>query len=239
MASVSSSRTGAAFSPAAEPSRSSDRVAQAILRRIQNEGWTVGARVGSEADLIAEHGVSRNVVRQAISMLENQGVVRVQAGRGGGVVVAEPETSPFSRALELYLTARGVSAAHVLGAKREVELTCVRLATQSRTPESVERLLRAVETECQTPVDRLRDIRGDNVHIVLAEMTGNPALHLFIEALTHLSAQYVDPAHAASEAATTFAAHARIAAAVAAGDVDLAVKEMADHLDDVDRAIGP
>jgi DNA-binding FadR family transcriptional regulator len=169
--------------------------------------------------------------------LESQGVVRVQSGRGGGVVVAAPEASPVSRALELYLSARGVSGAHVLEAKREVELTCVRLATRRRTPDSVARLLRAVETECQTPAHRLREIGADNVHIVLAEMTGNPALHLFIESLTHLSAQYVDPADALSGARSTFAAHARIAAAVAQGDEDLAAREMAVHLDEVDRAI--
>src|SRR5437868_1855593 len=97
MAPVSRKTSEAAFSPAlaqsSDAGRSSERVARAILRRIQDEGWSVGARVGSEAELIAEHGVSRNVVRQAISTLENQGVVRVQAGRGGGVVVAAPESS--------------------------------------------------------------------------------------------------------------------------------------------------
>lgn len=237
MGQLSRRTSEAAFSPEIEAGRSSERVAKAILRRIQDEGWTLGARIGSEADLIEEHGVSRNVVRQAISMLESQGVVRVQAGRGGGVVVAEPEASPFSRAMELYLSARGVSGTHVLEAKREVELTCVRLATRRGTEESVRRLLLAVETECRTPVEQLRDIGADNVHIVLAEMTGNPALHLFIESLTHLSAQYVDAAAAVSAAGETFAAHRRIAAAVAAGDEELAVAQMAAHLDDVDRAI--
>jgi len=225
-----------AFSPQDE-GRSAERVAMAIVREIQSDGWSVGTRIGSEAELIARYGVSRNVVRQAISMLESQGVVRVQTGRGGGVIVDAPETSPFSRALELYLSARGVSGAHVLEAKREVELTGVRLATRRRTDTDIDRLLRAVEREEQTPTERLRDIGGDNVHIVLAEMTGNPALHLFIEALTHLSAGYVDPEVARTGAAATFAAHRRIAHAVAAGDEQLAVSEMAAHLDDVDRVI--
>jgi DNA-binding FadR family transcriptional regulator len=131
-----------------------------------------------------------------------------------------------------------VSGEHILEAKSEVELTCVRLATRRRTPESVERLKVAIERERLTPRERAREIGDDNVHIVLAQMTGNPALHLFIEALNHLAATCVAPGRAAAEAHLTYDAHARIAEAVAAGDEERAVAEMAAHLGVVEKAIG-
>lgn len=222
---------------AAPSSRSADRIAMALIEQIKGAGWSVGERVGSESELMMSFGVSRSVIRQAISMLESQGVVRVRTGRGGGVVVAEPESHAFSRALELYLLARDVSGENILEAKAEVELTCVRLATRRRTPESVERLREAVAREQKTPRGRARDIGADNVHIVLAEMTGNPALHLFIEALSRLAASCVPQSRAAATARDTYEVHARIAEAVAAGDEDRAVAEMAEHLGVVEAAL--
>jgi len=126
-----------------------------------------------------------------------------------------------------------VSGAHVLEAKREVELTCVRLAARRVNNPWATRLREAVADERQTPSDHIREIGSNNVHIVIAEMTGNAALMLFIEALTHLSANYVPQRHAELNAEVTYAAHASIAEAVARGDEEAAVREMAAHLDDV------
>ena len=222
---------------AAPSTRTAERVAAAMIEEIKAAGWAVGQRVGSEAELMVRFAVSRSVIRQAISMLESQGVVRVRNGRGGGVVVSEPKARPFARALELYLLARDVSGDDILEAKAEVELTCVRLATRRRTAESVERLRDAVAREQKTPRGRVRDIGADNVHIVLAEMTGNPALHLFIEALSHLAASCVPQSRAAAAAHETYEQHARIAEAVAGGDEERAVAEMAKHLGVVEEAL--
>ena len=50
-----------------------------------------GQRLGAERDLAAGLGVSRSTLRQALSVLERDGVVRRVPGRGGGTFVTPPK----------------------------------------------------------------------------------------------------------------------------------------------------
>ncbi|MEB3071686.1 FadR/GntR family transcriptional regulator [[Mycobacterium] vasticus] len=220
---------------------SGERLAQSVVDELTEEiraaNWLEGTNLGSEAELLQRFGVGRNVLREATRMLEQQGIATMRMGRSGGLVISKPQATTTAHALEMFLSSRNVSSEHVLEAKREVELTCVRLAARRITPAGAARLRTAVAAEQQTPKDQLRQVGSNNVHIVIAEITDNPALLLFIEALTHLSVNYVAQQHAEHDAEPTFAAHARIAEAVACGDAELAVREMTAHLDQLDAAI--
>ena len=217
------------------------RVAQSLVSKLTEEiraaKWVEGTNLGSEADLIQRFGVGRNVLREATRILEQQGIAKMRMGRGGGLVITSPAATSTAHAFEMYLASRNVSGAHVLEAKREVELTCVRLAARRTNQVWATRLREAVASERETPGEQVREIDSNNVHIVIAEMTGNPALTLFIEALTHLSANYVPQRNAELNAEMTYAAHASIAEAVARGDEEAAVREMAAHLDHVEAEI--
>jgi DNA-binding FadR family transcriptional regulator len=217
------------------------RVAQSLVSKlieeIQEANWVEGTNLGSESELIQRFGVGRNVLREATRILEQQGIAKMRMGRGGGLVITSPEATTTAHALEMYLASRNVSGEHILEAKREVELTCVRLAARRINNTWANRLRAAVAEEQRTPSDHVRDIGPNNVHIVIAEITGNPALMLFIEALTHLSVNYVAQQHAEQRAEATYAEHARIAEAVASGDEEAAVREMTAHLGHVEAEI--
>jgi DNA-binding FadR family transcriptional regulator len=229
---TSSSRKGAP-----DGVRVAQSLVSALIEEIRAADWVEGTNLGSEADLIQRFGVGRNVLREATRILEQQGVAKMRMGRGGGLVITSPEATTTAHALEMYLASRNVSGEHVLEAKREVELTCVRLAARRTNNAWATRLRQAVADERQTPSGHIRQIGSSNVHIVIAQMTGNPALILFIEALTHLSANYVAQQDAELGADATYAEHANIAEAVARGDEEAAVGEMAAHLDHLEAAI--
>jgi GntR family transcriptional regulator len=50
-----------------------------------------GQKLGAERDLASDLGVSRSTLRQALSVLERDGVVRRVPGRGGGTFVTAPK----------------------------------------------------------------------------------------------------------------------------------------------------
>jgi DNA-binding FadR family transcriptional regulator len=224
-----------------KPSANGARVAQSLVSRLIDEiraaEWVEGTNLGSEAELLGRFGVGRNVLREAARILEQQGIAKMRMGRGGGLVVTSPEATTTAHALEMYLASRKVSGEHVLEAKREVELTCVRLAARRVTAAWAHRLRTAVSEERAKASSHARDIDAHNVHIVIAEMTGNPALALFIDALTRLSANYVSQPEAEHRASAAYDAHERIAEAVARGDEEAAVREMAAHLDEIDAVV--
>jgi GntR family transcriptional regulator len=53
-----------------------------ITEKIESGEWEPGRRLPTEYELMAEFGVSRATVRQAMQMLENQGLIEREQGRG-------------------------------------------------------------------------------------------------------------------------------------------------------------
>src|SRR5215469_7153261 len=80
-----------------------------IEMRIIEMGWPVGKVIGSEADLLAEYGVSRAALREAVRLLEHHNVASMRRGPGGGLVVAEPDPDAVAHAAAVYLGYRKVS----------------------------------------------------------------------------------------------------------------------------------
>jgi len=87
--------TGGGLGPAAVGARMRllDRIAAGELRG--------GQRLGAERGLAADLGVSRSTLRQALSVLERDGVVRRVPGRGGGTFVTPPVDRDLSRIVGL------------------------------------------------------------------------------------------------------------------------------------------
>ncbi|MGD0714105.1 MAG: GntR family transcriptional regulator [Gaiellaceae bacterium] len=63
-----------------------------LLHRVEHE-WKEGDRLPSEAQLCAEYGVSRTVVRQALSELDEAGVIYTVKGKGTFVTRPKVETN--------------------------------------------------------------------------------------------------------------------------------------------------
>ena len=89
------------------------RVRRALLGRIDAGDLRPGERLGSERDLAASLGVSRSTLRQALGLLEDEGVVRRVPGRGGGTFVSQSKIErDLSRIVGLpaMLRSQGVTA---------------------------------------------------------------------------------------------------------------------------------
>ena len=68
-----------------------------VKESIKNEHLAPGARFYSEKELCDIHNVSRQTVRQALMVLENQDVLRRKRGSGTFVKAAAPKPEPSSR----------------------------------------------------------------------------------------------------------------------------------------------
>jgi DNA-binding FadR family transcriptional regulator len=60
----------------------SDTVAQQLLKQIDKGAFARGGKLPTEAVLATQFGVSRTVIREAISRLKNEGVVEPRQGSG-------------------------------------------------------------------------------------------------------------------------------------------------------------
>ncbi len=64
------------------PKRLYQEIGLALQERIQSDEFKIGDRLPPERDIAEEMEVSRSVVREAIIMLELQGLVEVRKGSG-------------------------------------------------------------------------------------------------------------------------------------------------------------
>jgi DNA-binding FadR family transcriptional regulator len=117
-----------------------------------------------------------------------------------------------------------------------LELGCVDLvAARSAEPEVRDRLTRALTVTPQTPAGEVNRL-ADELHLALAELTGNPVLVFLIRIISSLHARHVAgltgersvPAHVGEAVAH---AHGAIVKAIMAGDRGLARHRMTRHLD--------
>src|SRR5213592_4815792 len=76
-------------------------VLEQIRRAIQLGRFEGGTRLPSERELAQQFGVSRTTVREAIRVLQGEGLVDVKRGRNGGAVVISPRESREQIALHL------------------------------------------------------------------------------------------------------------------------------------------
>lgn len=214
-----------------------EQIAAEIERHIVEREWPVGQVLGSEATLAEEHGVSRAVMREATRILEHHLVVSSRRGTGGGLVVVEPEMEAVLPAMAMFLDYQGVSPAQLFESRSVIELAAVELAAERITEEASGRLRQALRSEEAELSDPHKYLLSHDMHVLIAELSGNPTLRLFVAALTKLSS-----AHAQEKFATVRRgraleigqdigrAHRRIVEAVVAGNAPLARKRMLSHL---------
>jgi len=106
-----------------------------------------GESLGREPELIERFGVSRPSLREALRILEAEGLVSVVRGVHGGVVAHEPDQRMTARTAALVLQARNVPLADVFDARGLIEPLAVRTIATRRDRKSTVRDLRALVDE--------------------------------------------------------------------------------------------
>lgn len=107
-----------------------DIVADTLRGLILRGELADGDELPMQDELIRRFEVSKAAVREALRVLEAEGLVTVRRGAVGGAVVHAPTTRTVAYALAMLLEAQGATLSDVGGALRNVEPACAVLATQ-------------------------------------------------------------------------------------------------------------
>ena len=102
-------------------------VSRDMEERFIRDGWPVGKVYGSEADLAAYYGVGRDVMREAVRVLEARDEVRVRRGPQGGIAVARPGGTHLLVMIGGYAYLTGLGLPDIVEAWSAVHISAVRL----------------------------------------------------------------------------------------------------------------
>src|ERR1700733_13663454 len=71
--------------------KTSERIAHALASCIVDQGFSEGALLPTEREMVATFRVGRTTLREALRLLETRGVLTIRPGPQGGPVVRRPK----------------------------------------------------------------------------------------------------------------------------------------------------
>lgn len=215
------------------------RAYQVVLRHVEagilDGTYRKGDLLPPERDLAAQLNVGRSAVREAIRVLDTQGLITASTGRGGGTRLVPAQGDALARIFRLHLAIAGAGITDLIEtrvalerasaavAAREVSLQTLRdltaTVTEMRGVTSIEEFN---ELDTAFHVQLARAVRQD----LVADLT--VAIRQAVRGAIHTATELLEdwPAFRAS----LIVEHELVLEAIAAGDPDQAATRMEAHI---------
>jgi len=213
--------------------KSSDVLAAHLRKQILGGALAPGAPLPAERDLVLQTGLSRGSVREALRILEAEGLVSTRPGRQGGSVARQPGDESLARYIGMFVQGRGISLISLLQTREAIEPSAAYLAAQNRTDEELAELTRVTESVEDAYADLPRYL-AENVkwHCAIAAASHNELLRAVMVAISSMvyKASAVENFATEDVRRVVLKVHRRILDAIATRDADAARRRMARHL---------
>jgi GntR family transcriptional regulator, transcriptional repressor for pyruvate dehydrogenase complex len=132
-----------------------------------------GGKLPSENTLIGEFGVSRTVVRAALTRLQAEGLVETERGRGSFALTPPPDGPTAANGTRAVVTME--DRLHLLEFRIGVEAEAAALAARNRTDRQLKAMLNALEEFTAGVEHPAHAMKADyEFHRAIAAASGNP-----------------------------------------------------------------
>lgn len=229
--------------------RVAEMVADELRSRIVNGVLADGSILPRQEDLIEEFQVSLPSLREAMRILETEGLLSVRRGNVGGAVVHRPTPQAAAFMLGLVLQSHQVVLADLAAALRIVEPACARLCAEQRGRRRIASQLRSLTAQARAHESQGVEFtpRAREFHDALARLCGNETLRHVVGTLEALWSDYerrwAEVATRSGNYPTVerreevVAAHTAITNAIGAGNADAAEKVTRRHLEQTQQFV--
>lgn len=209
-----------------------EQVVAQIREHVAASGMRAGDRLPPERELAERLGVSRASVKQAVVVLEVQGLVDVRHGGGTYLVSDTLTVEPVETLVE-----RRRRLPDVLEAREAVETKLAELAALRRTEDDLAELDAALELMDAQVAEGMHGEEGD--HSFHAAVTSAAHSELLAEFMQTMAGQVAESRHESLQQpqrpSRSLEQHRKIADAIHAGDAKAAVRAMRRHLQTVSQ----
>jgi DNA-binding FadR family transcriptional regulator len=213
-------------------------LAETLRERILGGSFGEGAFLPPERDMVDATGLGRGSVREALRVLEAEGLIRTKAGRNGGTFTTLPDADDLTHFVSVFVRGRKVPIRALIEARLTIESSLAYYAALNRTPAHIEALQEAAAQLEATPDGPEFARRNLDWHYAIAAASQNELLVAFLGSIASAIARENDAHSRAFEAEGVEAilrpavlrAHRAITDAVVAGDAQAAKRRMERHL---------
>ncbi len=215
--------------------KAADVLAGLLREKILNGDLHEGMDLPNERDLGTQSGLSRASVREALRILEGEGLIMTRIGRNGGSSVLRPSSESIERSVGIFIRGQGIRFEAVLETRAAIEPPSARFAALHRTEEDLAEI-----EKCQSKLERASQagdvdayVRANlDWHVQVVRASHNELLIAFISAVSHsvYLATDLEGFNSADVRNAVIHAHQRVADAIRAGDGDAAARRMERHV---------
>jgi DNA-binding FadR family transcriptional regulator len=153
--------------------KAAEIVARTLRRKIVTGELEADDPLPPEDQLMAEMGVARTTVREALRILESEGLLIVRRGAGGGARIRTPAVPMVARYIGLLLQYEGATLADVHRARVMLEAPAAGLLAARSSPEIVTALRGALAEEAAAIDDAAQAGRAHGrFHRLVVQLTG-------------------------------------------------------------------
>jgi DNA-binding FadR family transcriptional regulator len=224
--------------------KASDLLAARIREQVLSGTIAEGQALPTERDLVAETGLGRGTIREALRILENQGFIVTRTGRNGGSVVRRPGRASVEDSIGIFIRGQQLRLAALLEAREALEPAAARLAALHRTDGDLAKLsevhakLSSAVASKDLPAYLLANVTW---HLAVVQASHNELLIAFMTAIAQAVHSATEAANFNSDAVreVTLRAHDRIMDAIVARDPEAAERRMRRHVQAYVALAGP
>ena len=220
--------------------KTSEVLAHVLREQILTGKLSSGSPLPAERDLVAQTRLSRGSVREALRILETEGLVVTRPGRFGGSVAQQPGDESLAKYIHLFVHGRGISLVSLLQTREAIEPSLAALAAENRTEDDLKDLVDVTERVEAAYDDTPAYLRENvNWHCAIAAASHNELLRAFMVAISSMVYKATAIQNFATEDVrkVVIEAHRRILDAIAAKDAEAARRRMGRHLRAVTAAM--
>jgi GntR family transcriptional regulator, transcriptional repressor for pyruvate dehydrogenase complex len=217
--------------------KTAEVIARKILQEICDHNHEQGNRLMLETAMMSEYNAGRASVREALRLLETQGLVTLKPGRHGGAFVGRTSPDHVGRMLTLFLQMLGATYDDVAICLQIMGPKAAELAARNPDREQVARKLDLAAEADNCKFVLSVDVDQDNLlnfHRTLSSLCGNPVLGLLIDTVESIIVNHIIHSTPPEDRMTWIHSdHEDIADAIRSGDGPLAQELQDRHLQNV------
>jgi len=207
-----------------------ESIARQILNDIRRDNLEPGSTLPPESAMIERFGVGRGSLREALRILEVNGLVTLKPGPRGGPVVAQHDPANFGQMMTLHLQSLGATYRQLLDARIECEVLLARKAAEAKGAPADE-LIRAAMEDRPSIADQEYIAATSGFHHAIGEASGNPVLALVSNSIYAIwSVRVTRVLYPPDQREDVIQQHEAIAKAIEKHDAKRAERLMRDHM---------
>lgn len=203
-----------------------------VEEKIKSGVLETGQKLPSEREMSAQYEVSRAVVREAIKVLNEKGLVEVKVGKG--IYVTKPTKSNVTRALQRVIRSSDSTLEDMIEVREELELSAIRKVIANSDSTGMEKLRSACSLMDKEGIKVSEFVDKDaQFHLTLAKLTDNNIFYLLISSFYDLIDKALfDLSHMVpSDNEEAQVQHWTIVNALEQKDIKLSERTMRAHMD--------